>query len=132
MTDLERAEYDDVIRQLMAKCEQLVAENAALKAGLDAHSTLKSIYGDSTQPATVRVKAASASLAVEKPRLEPVPPPLDLVAEPVEPLAEVVRRQRARADRLQAEMRDIVVEPSGFVKVLPRPGGNGSGSDTES
>ena len=32
-----------------------------------------------------------------------MPPPLDLVAEPVEPLAEVVRRQRARADRMLSE-----------------------------
>jgi hypothetical protein len=124
MTDPEKAEYDDVVRRLMAKCEQLAAENAALKAGLDAHSTLKSIYSDSTQPATVRVKAASASLAVEKPRLEPVPPPLDLVAEEIEPLAQAVERQRARMDKL------LSLPLEARSRLITGVGGNGQDDDT--
>src|SRR6516164_11714400 len=104
MTDTEKAEYDDVVRQLMAKCEQLAAENAALKANnASAHQTLRAIYADSTQPATVRVRAAQAALGHESAPLKPVEPPLDLVAEPIEPLADVVRRQRARCDRMLLE-----------------------------
>ena len=69
----------------------------------------------------------------ETPRLESVPPPLDLVAQEYEPLAVVVERQRRRADAMQREMRDIEVSPSGAVRILPKPGstgvGNGDGSD---
>jgi hypothetical protein len=103
MTDLEKAEYDDVVRQLMAKCEQLAAENASLKANnASAHQTLRAIYADSNQPATVRVRAAQAALNVETPALKPEPAPLDLVAEVIEPLSVVVERQRKRADAMLA------------------------------
>jgi hypothetical protein len=103
MTDIEKAEYDDVVRQLMAKCEQLAAENASLKANnASAHQTLRAIYADSTQPATVRVRAAQAALNVETPALKPEPAPLDLVAEVIEPLSVVVERQRKRADAMLA------------------------------
>src|SRR6516225_6447134 len=104
MTDPEKAEYDDVVRQLMAKCEQLAAENAALKANnASAHQTLRAIYADSTQPATVRVRAAQAALNVETPSLKSQPPAIDATCEEIEPLADVVARQRARCDRMQRE-----------------------------
>ena len=126
MTDTERAEYDDVVRQLMAKCEQLAAENAALKANnASAHQTLRAIYADSTQPATVRVRAAQAALNVETPSLKPEPAPLDLVAEPYEPLSVVVERQRARARAIQAlslEERQRMI-----TGVVRRDDGNGGG-----
>jgi hypothetical protein len=127
MTDLEKREYDDVIRQLMAKVEQLAAENAALKAGLDAHSTLKSIYGDSSQPAAVRVRAAQAALGHESAPLKPVEPAIDATCEEIEPLADVVSRQRKRADQM------LALPPfSDLPKVPFRPDGNGhddAGSD---
>ena len=127
MTDTEKAEYDDVVRQLIVKCEQLAAENAALKVNnASAHQTLRAIYADSSQPASVRVKAAQAALNVETPRLESVPPPLDLIAEPIIPLAELVQQRRARQDALQG--RDIEVSPSGAVRVLSKPRGNGDDS----
>jgi hypothetical protein len=120
MTDTERAEYDDVVRQLMAKCEQLAAENAALKVNnASAHQTLRAIYADSTQPATVRVRAAQAALGHESAPLKSVEPPLDLVAEPVEPLADVVRRQRARCDRM-------LLEDAQFQGLYSPSRGNGS------
>ena len=103
MIDAERAEYDDVIRRLTEKLQQLLAENAALKSNATAHQTLKEIYADANQPTGHRIKAAAASLPHEVPKLQPVPPPLDLVAEPIEPLASVVARQRARADRMLLE-----------------------------
>jgi hypothetical protein len=97
MTDTEKAEYDDVVRQLMAKCEQLAAENAALKANnASAHQTLRTIYADSTQPATVRVRAAQA-VNVETPSLKPQPPAIDsTTCEEIEPLHQLVERRRAR------------------------------------
>jgi hypothetical protein len=94
-----------------------------LKAGLDAHSTLKSIYGDSSQPAAVRVRAASAALNVETPSLKPQSPPLDLPCEEIEPLAVLVEKRRARMNQLLAmplEERAALIPGCGN-------GGNGSG-----
>ena len=64
---------------------------------------LKEIYLDPNAPQGNRIKAAQAALPHETPRLNPVPPPLELTAEPIEPLADVVRRQRARVERMIAE-----------------------------
>jgi hypothetical protein len=97
MTDTEKAEYEGIIRLLTAKLEELAADNERLKSSeLTAHQALKMIYGDSSQPAGVRVRAAQAALQCETPRLQPQPAPLDLPCEEIEPLAVVVERQRAR------------------------------------
>src|SRR5215471_16107673 len=98
MTDIEKAEYEDVLRRLTAKCEELVAENARLRSSENnAHSVLREVYNDPTASPAVRVKAAGLALPHETPRLMPEPRPLDLVYEEVEPLATVVERQRRRA-----------------------------------
>ena len=132
MTDTEKAEYDDVVRQLMAKCEQLAAENAALKANnASAHQTLRTIYADSTQPATVRVRAAQAALNVETPSLKSQPPAIDATCEEIEPLADVVARQRARCDRMQREAQNIRVLPNGQVLLVDEHN-RGNGSDDDS
>jgi hypothetical protein len=103
MTDIEKAEYDDVVRQLMARCEQLAAENARLRSEKsDALSVLREVYNDPTASPAHRIKAAGLALPHEVPRLESVPPPLELVAEPVRPLSEIVEEQRARAARIWA------------------------------
>jgi hypothetical protein len=95
--------HEDALVACMAEIQRLRAENAALKANATAHQTLKNIYGDDSQPVSASVRAAQAALAHESPPLKPVEAPLDLVAEEIEPLADVVRRQRARADRMLAE-----------------------------
>src|SRR5262249_9539631 len=103
MTDAEKAEYDDVVRQLMQKCEQLAAENTQLRSEKsDALSVCQQLYSDPTAPAALRLKAAGLALPHETPRLEPVPPPLALQAEPYEPLSVLVERRRARMNRLLA------------------------------
>src|SRR5215469_14405216 len=102
MTDPEKAEYERVIGLLTAKVEELLAANERLTSELTAHQTLKALYSDSTQPAMVRLRAAQAALNVESPALKPVEPPLDLVAEPIIPLAELVAIRRKRADELLA------------------------------
>jgi len=131
-TDLQSklAECEHVIGLLTAKLQETVDENDRLRAVVakltegtdDAHSTLRRLYLDETQPVGARVRAAQAAMNFEKPRLESVPPPLDLVAEPIEPLADVVARQRARADRMMLEppYRDVA---------RYRPIGNGNSSD---
>jgi hypothetical protein len=134
------AESESVIQQLVAKLQETVDENDRLRAVVakltgtdDAHSTLRRLYLDETQPVSARVRAAQAALNVEKPSLKPQPAPLDLVAEePIEPLADLVARQRARADAMLREPRDIEVSPTGVVRVLPKPGSNGSGCSDDS
>src|SRR6516164_2120853 len=132
MTDTERAEYDDVVRQLMAKCEQLAAENARLRSSENnAHSVLREVYNDPTASPAVRVKAAGLALPHETPRLMPEKAAIDATCEEIyEPLADVIARQRARCDRMEREARDVEVLPNGTVRVLPKPGSNGgAGSD---
>jgi hypothetical protein len=128
MTDTEKAEYDDVVRQLMAKCEQLAAENTRLRSEKsDALSVCREVYSDPAAPPALRLKAAGLALPHETPRLEPVPPPLDLVAEENEPLAQVVERQRARMDRLLALSLE---ERAAMIPGASGNGGNGSDDDT--
>jgi hypothetical protein len=134
MTDAEfqnrLAEYEGVVRLLTAKCEELAAENAKLRSEKsDALSVLREVYNDPDASPAHRIKAAGLALPHEVPRLESVPPPLDLVAErePIEPLADVVARRRARADRMMREARSIKVLPSGQVFLLDEPNGNANG-----
>jgi hypothetical protein len=116
------ARYESVIGLQMEEITRLRAVVAKLTEGADdAHSTLRRLYLDETQPSNTRLKAAAASLNFERPRLESVPPPLELTPEPIEPLADVVSRQRARADLLMQQ-------PP--YRVLPVPSqGNGASDD---
>jgi|SRR6516165_2585162 hypothetical protein len=122
----------DVMRRQMARIAELEAEVERLRSAASAHEVLKSIYADSNQPTGHRIKAAGLALGHESAPLKSVEPPLDLAAqEVIEPLADVIARQRARCDRMQREARDIEVLPSGAVRVLPKPGSNG-GDDSSS
>jgi hypothetical protein len=128
-TDIQSklAEYEGIIRMLTAKLEELAVENDRLKAGVDAHARLRAIYLDPDAPRSDRIRAASASLVHEKPRLLPEKAAIDVACEEiVEPLAVVVERQRRRADAMQREGCDIEVSPAGVVRVLPKPDSNGS------
>jgi len=102
MTDIEKAEYDDVVRKLVAKCEELAAENARLRSSENnAHAVLREVYNDPSASPAVRVKAAGLALSHESAPLKPVEAPLDLVAEPIEPLADLVHRRRRRQAALE-------------------------------
>src|SRR5689334_22459319 len=115
--------HEDALVACMAEIERLRAENASLKANnASAHQTLRAIYGDSTQPATVRVRAAQAALNVESPALKPVEPPLELTAEEYEPLSVVVERQRARMNKLLSLPLE---ERSRLITGVERDDGNG-------
>jgi len=120
------AECQDMIRLLTAKLTEVVAERDRLRAEKsDALSVCQEMYNDPNVPAALRLKAAGLALPHETPRLESVPPPLDLVAEPIIPLAELVAKRRAHVDQMQREARDIEVLRDGTVRVLPKPGSNG-------
>jgi len=131
MTDAEKIEL------LRAKLQEVVDENDRLRAelarmteGASAYATLSDIHRNRELPAAVRAKAASACLPHEMPRLESVPPPMDLVAEPYVPLAELVEQRRARCDQMEREARQIRVLPNGQVLLLDEPYGGNGGDQT--
>jgi hypothetical protein len=116
--------HEDALVACMAEITKLREENARLRSSENnAHSVLREIYNDPDAPHGVRVKAAGLALPHETPRLTPVPPPLDLVAEPYEPLAVVVERQRKRCDAMQALP---LAERERLIKGVVRHDGNSS------
>jgi hypothetical protein len=118
--------HEDALSLCIAEIEKLRAENERLKANATAHQTLQAIYRNEAESSTTRVRAAQAALSHESAPLKPVEPPLELVAEVIEPLADVVARQRARADRMLAE------DPQFRGLYSPSRGNNsdGNGNDT--
>ena len=121
------ARYEYVLGAQMTEITRLREENERLSSAQGAHATLKSIYADSNQPAGLRIKAAAASLPHEVPKLQSVPPAIDATCEEIIPLSELVEKQRKRADAMLRDWHDIEVSPSGAVRILPKPGSNGSG-----
>ena len=132
------AEYEGIVGMLTAKLEEAVGEIDRLRAVVakltegtdDAHSTLRRLYLDEALSPTTRVRAAQAALNVEKASLKPTEAPLDLIAEPIEPLAEVVRRQRARADKMLLEDPQYRDLPKSYQAILPKPNSGNGGDDS--
>ena len=90
-----RAQADEITR--------LRDELTRATEGAGALAILQSLYRDPAMPQSLRAKCAIGCLPHETPRLNPVSQ-LELAAEPESlPLAEVVRLQRARADKALAE-----------------------------
>jgi hypothetical protein len=123
------ARYEFVLDAYVRELTKLREENARLRSAAGAHDVLKAIYQDPDAPQGNRIKAAQAALNVEKPRLEPVPPPMDLVAEEYEPLAVLVERQRKRCDQMLADDPQFRAVRSHQAIEL-KPNGNGSDDDT--
>ena len=126
MTDADK----NIIHELVAKLRETVdendklrAENERLKATASAHQTLASIYTDPNQPTGHRIRAATAALACETPRLESVAPAIDATCEEIEPLHLVVERQRKRADALLALP---LAEREAMIRGVVRSDGDGS------
>jgi hypothetical protein len=94
--------HEDALVACMAEITKLRAENARLRSSENnAHSVLREIYNDPDAPQGVRVKAAGLALSHESAPLKPVSQ-LELKAEePVIPLADLVRRRRARVKALE-------------------------------
>ena len=110
---LDEAKY--VMRRQMARIAELEAEVEGLRSAANAHDVLKSIYSDANQPTGHRLKAAGLALGVESAPLKSVEPPLELTAEPVVPLAELVEQRRARQNRLCPQSADHLPP----IEVLP-------------
>jgi hypothetical protein len=110
------------------------AENAALRSADGAIDVLRNIYRDESAPRSDRIKAANGAIAYEQPKILPQPAPLDLVANDPDstlPLAELVRRRRARQDALEnLPLDDPRRGKWRDESVLPSPSrSNGNGSD---
>jgi len=94
--------HEDALVACMAEITKLREENARLRSEKsDALSVLKEAYNDPDVPPALRIKAAGLALPHEVPRLMPERAPLELSAEPVIPLAELVARRRKRQDALE-------------------------------
>jgi hypothetical protein len=120
--------HEDALVACMAEITKLREENARLRSEKsDALSVCREVYSDPAAPAALRLKAAGLALPHEVPRLESVPPPLELTAEPYEPLAVAVERQRARMNKLLALP---LSERAALITGVGRDGGNGPDDDT--
>jgi len=109
-----RAQADEITR--------LRAELARATEGAGALAILQSLYRDDRLPEALRAKCAIGCLPHEEPRLLPERQ-LELKAEELSvPLAEIVRLQRARADKL-------LLEPP--YRVISGQKSNGNGSDSQ-
>jgi len=85
-----RAQADEITR--------LRDELTRVAEGASSYATLSDIHRNRELPAAVRVKAAIGCLSREMAPLAPERAPIELTAEPVRPLSEIVQEQRARAD----------------------------------
>jgi hypothetical protein len=121
--------HEDALVACMAEITKLREENARLRSSENnAHSVLREVYNDPTASPAVRVKAAGLALPHETPRLAPVPPPLELVANDPDstlPLAELVAKRRARQDALEQPYK---IGPDGHSVILLK-GNGGTGDD---
>src|SRR6516165_2224128 len=98
---LDEAAY--IIRLQTARIEELTAENERLRSAAGAHGVLKAIYGNPDQPTGHRIKAATAALPHEVPKLMPERAPLELQAEPVVSLLELAERRMRKQLPLQGQ-----------------------------
>jgi hypothetical protein len=124
--------HEDALVACMAEIEKLRAENALLRSAEGAHDVLRRIYLNESESSNARIKAAQASINFEKSRLENVPPPLNLVAEQHESLADIVTRQRARADAMQPKLIEQTIKDNEAAARAWRNGGNGRDDNTGS
>src|SRR5215472_17042348 len=99
MTDAELIQLLKIkLKETLDENDRLRAELARMTEGATAEQTLQSLHRNTDLPAAVRVKAASAILPHEVPRLQPVPPAIDATCEEYIPLAELVAKRRAHVD----------------------------------
>ena len=132
------AEYEYTIKLLTAKLEETAAELERVRAEGGAHGALKEIYLDPDAPQGNRIKAAQAALNVEKPRLAMTAyVGKQQTEEVIIPLADLVRRRRARVAALQGlppghprYLEWIDRDASDFTDSAGNSSGNGSDDDT--
>jgi hypothetical protein len=131
--------HEDALSLCIVEIEKLRAENERLKANASAHQTLQAIYRNEAESSTTRVRAAQAALSHESAPLKPVTQ-LELKAEePVIPLADLVRRRRARVAALEGlppghprYLEWVDRDASDFTDSAGNSSGNGQDDDTGS
>jgi hypothetical protein len=105
VADSIKAQIDEakhVMRRQMARIAELEAEVERLRSAASAHDVLKEIYLDPAAPQSLRTKAAGLALSVEKPRLAMTAyVGKEVTGEVIIPLADLIRRRRARQNALQ-------------------------------
>ena len=94
------AEYEYTIKLLTTKLSELAAVNESMKAGLDAHSTLQSIYRDESAPRSDRIKAANGAIGYEQPKMGSILPSL----------GSVNRAERWRVFEMWSQRRQYIIE----------------------
>jgi hypothetical protein len=98
--------YEYVIDAQMTEIDKLRAENQRLldwiMGDADAHTTLQSVYLDPNATQGNRIKAASAAIPFERPKLTPVEPCLELRAESMS-LKDLLASRKARQERHDQE-----------------------------
>jgi hypothetical protein len=130
VADSIKAQHDEaehVIRAQMARIAELEAELERLRSAAGAHDVLREIYANANQPTGHRIKAAGIAIGHEVPKIQSVPPPLELSAEEAVPLAQLVEQRRARQNELCPQSADLPP-----IEVLPLADGrsrNASGND---
>jgi hypothetical protein len=125
------------IRKRVQAAEQLIAFKSPQDVSDSAKQFLALIFTDPDQNIDDRLTATTALRRSEDVRIVPaIERPLaraddsaGAAVEPIVPLKELVEMRRARQDALQGQ--PIEVSDSGAVRVLPRPGSNGSGDDSD-
>jgi hypothetical protein len=108
------ARFETVIGLQMQEIDRLRAENDALRAEGGAHTALRSVYNDPQASETNKVRAASAAIGYEQPKILSVPPAINLD-----------RRERWRIYEQWSLRREIVmktrdVPPQGWADHLQR------------
>jgi hypothetical protein len=149
MTDMDLqsklTECESIISQLVMRLQEAIDENDKLRAelaraaeGASAYDTLSDMHRNRDLPETVRLRAAIGCLPHELPKIQSVPPAMNLVAEEDEPLADKVERQRKRCYAIQAlplEQREKLVRGVGHENMATghfNSAGNGRDDDTAS
>lgn len=134
MTDVEKAEYETVVRELTMALEKAVGEVdrlrgelARLTEGASAYATLSDIHRNRDLPESVRLRAAIGCLPHELPKIQSIPPAIDATCEEIEPLSVVVERQRKRCDALLSLS---LAERERMITGVVKRDGNGSDDDT--
>jgi hypothetical protein len=127
--------HEDALVACMAEITKLREENARLRSSEStAHSVLREVYADPTASPHVRVLAAKAAISHESAPLKPQPAPLELTAEPIIPLAELVRLRRAQVDKALPQMIEQTKkdnEAAARAYRVRRDGGNGDDSSSD-
>src|SRR5215469_769591 len=100
--------HEDALVACMAEITRLREENTTLRAEGTAHTALRSVYNDPSASETNKVRAASAAIGYEQPKIGSVVPSLGNVS----------RAERWRVYEMWSQRRQYIIER----RAIPPPG----------